>query len=751
MNMRKILIIVLCCLSASLMWAQDEPATDPTPTPAPQTIVNIRGKVFGGARQADIGGTATVNIGAKKHDVIIDAVYGGNDISGTIGKNTEDYDARVNTTDDGKHLFIGQLFGGGYGDYTYDNKKTDTDGNITYDVTYKGKEWDADAKKFKEVDHKLEGITKPEVDSVSVNIQGGIVAYLYGGGDNVTVKKRTNISINNQSAFASSTDFPADVMNQDRLEEMGLLDMTDNIDDYDYHFSRVFGGNNKAEMAIMPTWDLQKGSIENLYSGGNAGDMTSPIGILLEVNPSPEGTDEEKQKLVIYNVYGGCRKADVHPMDENGNDVTVTNAAFNEFFGYVTPATYKYKFPDEFAARLLLRGGKITNVYGGNDITGRVYGGNAVGVYTSVEGDVYGGGNGSYPYTDKDKYKDNIKFKDYYYTIPTGKSSVQALNDFRPNAEQVTLRVAGYPVTNEAGDTIDIKPTIIHGGVFVGGNSATLKKKEDGSTPKAELKIGSYVLADNVFLGNNGANMVTNNDEERDADDKVIKEKGILQVMKEINTMDLTDAATFAEYMNGCAMDMMPSVSFDKKEDGDPATYEDYSTFIGSIFCGGNVGSMTKSGLTTMEFNRKLVVFDKVVGGCNNAYVAAKSGVNAEYNGGIIGATDERTTYLDGDHIKNRLVMNFNGLKLQPKRWRITEGTYTDPAVTDDDKLPINFPNKYLIWNTVDGSGNPTASCDSIDTGRWQDDRKQYVSRFGTSFRGGTYLWRLLLQWCHQW
>lgn len=83
-----------------------------------------------------------------------------------------------------------------------------------------------------------------------------------------------------------------------------------------------------------------------------------------------------------------------------------------------------------------------------------------------------------------------------------------------------------------------------------------------------------------------------------------------------------------------------------QKEDGDPATYEDYSTFIGSIFCGGNVGSMTKSGLTTMEFNRKLVVFDKVVGGCNNAYVAAKSGVNAEYNGGIIGATDERTTYL---------------------------------------------------------------------------------------------------------
>ena len=47
-----------------------------------------------------------------------------------------------------------------------------------------------------------------------------------------------------------------------------------------------------------------------------------------------------------------------------------------------------------------MRGGDINNVYGGNDISGKVYGGNAVGIRTSVRGDVYGGGNGSYPYTD---------------------------------------------------------------------------------------------------------------------------------------------------------------------------------------------------------------------------------------------------------------------------------------------------------------------------------------------------------------
>ena len=52
--------------------------------------------------------------------------------------------------------------------------------------------------------------------------------------------------------------------------------------------------------------------------------------------------------------------------------------------------------------------------------------------------------------------------------------SAEALNLFRPNAEQVSVRLAG---TKE-------NPTIIGGSVYVGGNSATLKKKEGAnSTP----------------------------------------------------------------------------------------------------------------------------------------------------------------------------------------------------------------------------------------------------------------------------
>ena len=50
-----------------------------------QGQINISGKVYGGARKADVGGSTFINIGADNCDVIIDAVYGGNDISGNIG------------------------------------------------------------------------------------------------------------------------------------------------------------------------------------------------------------------------------------------------------------------------------------------------------------------------------------------------------------------------------------------------------------------------------------------------------------------------------------------------------------------------------------------------------------------------------------------------------------------------------------------------------------------------------------------
>ena len=679
--MRKIYLIILFTLSASLVQAQ----------------ITIGGGVFGGARKADVGGSTCVHIGGEGTacDIIINAVYGGNDISGHIGasdmvpadmnhaaecglttaeegedkgKNKKGYNAFVRTSKEGsgKHIFIGKLFGGGYGNYQY----TD-DGQGTYTVTPHSAEGDGDTEG--EEEPLATGATIPNLAKTYMELCGGTFGYVFGGGDSVTVTQAADIYIHNESTditkASTSTENDDDegvIVKSDRLKEMGINTAYYNNT---FHFSRIFGGNNKADMAIRPTWHLEKGRIESLYSGGNEGRMTNKEGLLLEINPK----EENAAALIINNVYGGCRRADVRPLDDTGADVVSENdIQLHDAEGHQI-----YNFPAGLAARVLVRGGDITNVYGGNDVSGRVYGGNVVGIYSSIRGDVYGGGNGSYPYTDNPKLKESLLYGDFYYDIPSGVSSAEALNDFRPNAEQVSVRLSGRVTEAGSGETTII-PTIIGGSVYVGGNSATLKTVKN--SPKVELKVGSHVIADQVFLGNNGANMV-----------KSQTEDDVLQIMastdktsdgSKFNSMTLTDPATFATYMDGAAMNLIPTIVFDDQEKGDPSTYQDYTTWFGSFYCGGNVGSMTYSGTNTMNLIRRIYTYDKIVAGCNNANVA-KTPYNAAYQGGVTVAPASG---------QKKLVLNFEGTELRPMRWKLNnDGTrYVNPTTG----LP------ELEWNT---------------------------------------------------
>ena len=717
MKTKDIIISIIMLLTATTVQAQ----------------VNIGGKVFGGARQADVKGHTFVNIGADHHDVIINAVYGGNDISGTIGSSdvpSELTEASVNgiTTDGnynafvrtnveatGKHLFIGQLFAGGYGNYKY------TPNNGKYDVTLHGT--------TTSVANGIDNI--PNLQKAYIELTGGTFGYVYGGGDSVTVASKTDICINNTSipwdlrgtdGTVNTTD---DAISDSRLQGMGI-----NTEYFDqtgtYHFSRVFGGNNKADMSIRPTWHFEKGSIENLYSGGNEGRMISQVGLLLEI--APTGSEADKKKLIIDNVYGGCRKADVRPLNPAGTAVDEYQVQLPETMIVQNEEgedveVPRYNFPAGLSARVIIRGGDINNVYGGNDVTGRVYGGNAVGVYTSIRGSIYGGGNGSYPYTDNTNLKGDPHYGDFYYnptdvlsnagvTAETGYESVTALNLFRPNAEQVSILVKGQVVGE--GNSQVIVPTVIGGGIFCGGNSATLKNTTKTS-PMVEMKFGSYVIAEKVFLGNNGEYMKqsTNDNDVLRLYDKYVDANGVIYEESgtgrtKFNSMTLVGSGNvFDKYMDGCALDLMPSVEF----------YDDYipySTYIGSFFCGGNVGSMTKKDKTTITFSEPIIVYNKVVGGCNDAYIEATD-YNAAYRGGIIGSDgtngtpNERLSFTDGSgNIKDRLELNFNGLKIQPLRMRI-DGTDDNAATPNTLITEENFP---LVWNTIklgerDANGKP--------------------------------------------
>ena len=659
------------------------------------TTVTVRSgdinEVFGGARQANVGGSAFVNIdGEHASDyIVINKVYGGNDIAGSIGSSatvpaelketaensidntwnafvristkTEEVAGKLQETADAQKIYIGQLFGGGNGDYDYTSAKL-KDG-VTANPYY--------------------GLNSPILGKTYLELCGGSIVYAYGGGNNATVTGSTVICVDNPSKVVNSIKNAAgtELLTTDRFRyKMGINTGFSYPSSSDFQIGRFFGGNNKAEMAIRPTWNLKRGLIRNVYSGGNQGAMTHSEGLLLEIAAT--------STIKIDNVYGGCRMADVRPLRSG----TIASGVFQDMeVNDIQLTDANYKFPNGLAARVLVRGGDINNVYGGNDITGKVYGGNAIGIYTSISGDVFGGGNGSYPYTDNDKLKGDDIYGDLYYN--PGTNSAAALNAFRPNAEQVSIRLKGEPN----------KPTIIHGSVYCGGNSATIMS--DKNNPMVELKLGSYVIADHVFLGNNGANMVTINEEVKDANGGLVTREGILRTMQstdktsdgsKFNSLTLTDAATFATYMEGAAMSLMPSVVFDQAP-RDPATYIPYSSTIGSFFCGGNVGSMTKPEKTTINFDHQVIVYDKVVGGCNNANIAATA-YNAAYEGGLLGSKAEQAA--DGfvttsGKIKDRLELNLSGLKIQPKRWKLDNaGQYE----LDDNGNP------QLEWNTISAS-----------------------------------------------
>ena len=704
----------------------------------------LEGSVFGGARQADVAGCTFVNIdGAHiSSDIIINAVYGGNDISGTIGSleainsSLEKPDSRIDqdshhssstseqsqhSDHDGlkdvstfvlttpeyegsnKHIFIGRLFGGGNGDYRYTVNSTDA---------YK---WDVTLSE----NNIIRGIDKPHVARTYGDLHGGTFGSAYAGGNNATVTRAANICINNTSTpwklagideEVGTTD---DVISDPDLQAMGI-----NTEFFDqsgkYNFSSVFGGNNKAAMSIRPSWHLNNGSIENLYSGGNEGAMNSPDGILLVVQPNDGGN------LTVTNVFAGCRKAPVRPLLDNGQEPEVGTIE-------------GYKFPSGLAARVLIYGGDITNVYGGNDITGKVSGGSAIGIYSSIKGCVYGGGNGSYAYTDNPALKNSPKYGDFYYNVDsllklkpeyawqdgdfaklgaTQKSfkSAEALNLFRPNAEQVSLRLHGT----------EAKPTVIGGAVYLGGNSATLKPVK--SNYRIELKIGSHVYCDSVFLGNNGANMiredvlqryngsVTVNNVDYDYSNIAFTSTSVDDTDKDETN---TGKTAFAKYMDGVVMEAGPRVVFDGEDENDLDTYKDYSTYFGSFYCGGNVGSMRNNATTEINVNYKVIIFEKLVGGSNKALVPAADGLNVEYRGGLLGNANGAP----------KLRLNLSGVKLQPKRWK-------DPL----DK------SKLLEWNTISSKTGEKVDFDPSTASTGTSTAADMDRRFtGGNIYGGCY------------
>ena len=174
--------------------------------------------------------------------------------------------------------------------------------------------------------------------------------------------------------------------------------------------------------------------------------------------------------------------------------------------------------------------------------------------------------------------------------------------------------------------------------------------------------------------------------------------------------------------MEGCAMKVKSGVLFESQGRGDPNNYIDYSSKFGSFYCGGNVGSMITDGKVSIDFSEKAIVYDKVVGGCNNANVYA-SNYNAEYLGGLLGDFEAVPAGSPAGTIGDKLELNFSGLKIQPMRW-----------IDENDK------SLGLRWNTIKSStgANDNFDLSTASTGPSDDD--DLDRRFkGGNIYGGCY------------
>ena len=612
----------------------------------------IHNSIFAGARMADINGYAFVDIignSTLNNMLIARAVYGGNDISGHIlnNGNIKPFTSSVTSglptglasfvraQSSATNAFVANLFGGGNGDYEYLTGTDDNTLKVNLVEEQKANDIDEGTVTFDNLPN------KPEAPYAYLQIEGGTYGSIYGGGNNATITNQTHIYYGiNDATIKPLKGIPNSVLSWLDLYEGYKEGTVENTFDMTYNAFRIFGGNNLADMSIRPVWHLKSGTVGNIYSGGNKGKMTSPTGIVLAIT-SPD--------LKAHNVYGGCRMADVEPQgvsDIAGETYTYHSYKTPEGNDLVEKYNATYDFKKGYAARVLITDGKINNLYGGNDISGKVHFGTNVELRGAISGDVYGGGNGSYAYTDKESWVTaHPEDADYYYD--PGTNSIEAMYANRPHVEKTLLHITGIGST--------APPVYVTGGVYCGGNSATLDKNGNRDEATATFEIGKHVVINSVFLGSNGENMIK---------DKILQK----YADNNFSSLNLTDQGTFEKYMNAVAVNLKPTIDWEWNDNTEvpgmngAGVINATESYIGAFYCGGNVGSMTTSEQMLMNFPKGLTIFDRIVGGCNSAKIIAQDGLNALHEGGVT------TAMSDGSP---KVVLNVHS-RLEPRKMVLT-------------------------------------------------------------------------------
>lgn len=189
----------------------------------------------------------------------------------------------------------------------------------------------------------------------------------------------------------------------------------------------IFGGNNQENMeSCVPDIILKKGTVKNVFGGGNSGSMNGSDNFTDVCGEDVDGVStyvlvNTDQVTIQDSLFGGCRKADVRGMAYI--DIRNTQA------------------------------GGINYVYGGNDISGSINGNTRIDVSGGKVNNIYGGSNGRYDYT----FLGNDDFAVYAYA-----------SDHSDPANLISEHSSGSPFVDST--TVHLYGGIIDNNVYGGGS-----------------------------------------------------------------------------------------------------------------------------------------------------------------------------------------------------------------------------------------------------------------------------------------
>ena len=240
---------------------------------------------------------------------------------------------------------------------------------------------------------------------IDINTSGGYIDTVFGGGNGVGVSSDVVVLLNCTGAD---------------VEGVGI----------------IFGGNNRDDMdGCVPDIRLKKGTVDYVFGGGNAGNMNgmkpvnSPYCGAKVDSVSTYVKVESEDVTVKEAIFGGCRKADV-----------------------------KYKAYVDIRNSNTADGKGINYVYGGNDISGTVYGNTRIDVSGGRVKHIYGGSNGRYDY-------DEMAANEY---------DVYTFGETHDAAHLIASGTTGRPFVDKT--TLNLWGGIIEDNVYGGGRLGSCRQ-----------------------------------------------------------------------------------------------------------------------------------------------------------------------------------------------------------------------------------------------------------------------------------